>query len=349
MRLVLALLILIFASTHSFAESASVYFRNQNLSQIAELKKVLPQVKSIEILVAGGKTDSVTSRFGHSSIRFVTENPETDFVIHYVADIEGLTNYWKGVSGGYPVTVQVESFMKTLRSYVLREKRSLKSIRLPSRPENRAKLVALAESVLQQPGSAGNYYFLGKNCTGVLFRNLYAAGLTTWPSETNFPMLVSAALLQELVTPEPALTLIDPTAIHNSLATREVPEDLPQRSVAEIARWYFFTDEGPKKIAGRRAFNRLSQEQKDRSILTLLASPPSYQLEDLLALPADGASQLIRRDFSDSSVSRLCGSFVKLFLTSQGRFGLHGRESAEVLDQKKRNFEIVRSLCIAPS
>jgi hypothetical protein len=147
---------------------------NVNQVRIADLDP--SRVYGVHYLFAS-KSSAIMSRWGHAMYRIIVCNklrtvvgPEClqdisdHVVVSFVANFGGLTiNYWKGLTGGYPSQLDLQTFFPNIvNGYTLDEYRDL--ISLPLRLDEKEKRRFIYRVLEMHSEYAGRYYFFTNNC-----------------------------------------------------------------------------------------------------------------------------------------------------------------------------------------
>jgi hypothetical protein len=134
-------------------------------------------VKEIHYLMAS-KGEGMVSSFGHSMLRLVTDNPNRDIVVGFVAQVDTLsTDTVKGLTGQYPSKLFVNPLSATMDDYNKVQLRDLHSYPLELDEAQRQRVLDQILAVHWE--YAGKYYFVSNNCADEALNILKGAGVST--------------------------------------------------------------------------------------------------------------------------------------------------------------------------
>lgn len=135
---------------------------------VANIKGSVPfefsntHVKEIHYLLAS-KGSGISSKFGHTLFRLVTDDPRKDIVVGFVAEVDGLSlSNLGGITGKYPSRLFVGPLQKTIDDYTKVEFRDLYSYKLEINDEQRQALLDQMLTVYWE--YSGKYRFFSNNC-----------------------------------------------------------------------------------------------------------------------------------------------------------------------------------------
>ena len=225
-----------------FIYSGTCFANAQDHSSLEHLKFLqnhFDQIVGIEILVAGAKDNRPESQFGHTMLRFVMKDGDvfSDPVVTFGAEVNSAEpSIAKGLLGGYAVNYYIQTLGETYLSYLSAQERPIRRHVLPSNSAVRKSLVSKLVSWSQNPKEMGRYFFVGQNCTDVLFSLLDASGIKAPNPLIAIPVSVSEMLTQSLLTALPHINTLEPLKMRSKINSAS---DLRKISTVELQRIFY--------------------------------------------------------------------------------------------------------------
>lgn len=145
--------------------------------------------RSIE-LIQIGEGPRYFSKWGHIFLRFVgsRENQMDDLTVSFLVDANDYeVDNWKGFFGGkYAIYPLIKPMKVHIHDYVETEKRTLTRYPVSINENQKQKLKDILRSWIKDRSQMGSWAFYDNNCTNLLNRYLFEAGLFTHPlNESN--------------------------------------------------------------------------------------------------------------------------------------------------------------------
>ena len=159
---------------------------NEHLMQSNLRTLARKNIIGLELLIAEALPNQIESSFGHSLIRLIDDdsNPYNDLVISFVAEVpprissailDELDHIRRGLTGGYPSTLNVLTFAQFLSEYSKSQGRSFKRYPLVASEESLANLVNDLNTYGRDLKSR-RYRFIDQNCATILLSFLRQTG-----------------------------------------------------------------------------------------------------------------------------------------------------------------------------
>ncbi len=226
----------------SFVLSVISYSQQVNLESFikadrdAIIKKVIDDESKIvgfEIVVVDPIQSSVISGWGHTALRILTDDINTDVYISFAADIPDFNeaSYFRGTAGMYNISMLPQSSKTFISNYFINEHRSITSIPIPMNPEMKRKLLFQINEFYFGRVKLNKYLFYGQNCTSFLFHFLNKIGLIEKNKSTNFPSRAYQVGLESGLTFIPSYKYLDAKKVNF-----ETRSPLDKRLIFNISR-----------------------------------------------------------------------------------------------------------------
>ncbi len=168
-------------------------------------------VSSVRLVLASAYANNPASMFGHTILKFVggpSKPALLDYGVTFLAatgnDDNPFLYTWKGLTGGYTASYQLDPYYTTVSIYTKGESRDLWEYDIPLTDVARERLVMHLWEVLFQ--ARFSYYFLDENCSYMLLALLEAAEPSwSWTRQQELLVLPLETIrkLGPLLTQEP--------------------------------------------------------------------------------------------------------------------------------------------------
>lgn len=179
-------------------------------AEFEEWRKRL-DISSVRLVLASAYANNPASMFGHTILKFVggpSKPALLDYGVTFLAATDpgdnALMYTWKGLTGGYSASYQLDPYYTTVSIYTKGESRDLWEYDLPLSDAAIERLVMHLWEVLFQ--ARFSYYFLDENCSYMLLALLEAAEPSwSWTKEQDIFVLPLETIrkMEPLVKQEP--------------------------------------------------------------------------------------------------------------------------------------------------
>jgi len=162
---------------------------NYYLEMAAQIMDPAFDFTSLE-LIEIGEGPRYFSKWGHIFLRFVgsRENLKSDLTVSFLVDANDYeVDNWKGFFGGkYAIYPLIKPMRVHIHDYIETEKRTMTRYPVSINEEQKQKLKDILRAWIKDRSLMGTWAFYDNNCTNLLNRYLFEAGLFVHPlTESN--------------------------------------------------------------------------------------------------------------------------------------------------------------------